>query len=274
MPLHQRILEDIEGRIISGEWPPGTKLPNETDLAERWACARMTVNKALTRLAERGLIERRKRSGTTVRGPVTQSAVLEIRDIRAEVEATGRPYRYQRLARLVRNANLDRPDPSSALHPRRRSWRSSASTMPAMNRSAWRSGRSTSRRCPKPATRAFTDVAPGPWLTALVPWSSAEHTIEAVAADKNSAPRLGLRIGTPCLVIDRRTMAAGVTITHVRLTYPGHRYSLVAHFEPSQARDSEHGRSVLAVDARDSINEVTSRRSVPTWVSRAGRRDR
>ncbi|MGG2473725.1 histidine utilization repressor, partial [Rhizobium sp. BR5] len=30
--LHQRILSDIEGRIVSGEWPPGHRLPFEVDL--------------------------------------------------------------------------------------------------------------------------------------------------------------------------------------------------------------------------------------------------
>ena len=32
--LHQRILSDIEGRIVSGEWPPGHRIPFELDLAD------------------------------------------------------------------------------------------------------------------------------------------------------------------------------------------------------------------------------------------------
>ena len=33
LALHERILRDIEGRILSGEWPPGQPLPFEVDLA-------------------------------------------------------------------------------------------------------------------------------------------------------------------------------------------------------------------------------------------------
>ena len=27
LSLHQRIVNDIEGRILSGEWPPGKRIP-------------------------------------------------------------------------------------------------------------------------------------------------------------------------------------------------------------------------------------------------------
>ena len=49
--LHQRILSDIESRIVSGDWPPGHRIPFELALAEQYDCSRMTVNKVLTQLA-------------------------------------------------------------------------------------------------------------------------------------------------------------------------------------------------------------------------------
>ena len=30
--LHQRILSDIEGQIVSGAWPPGHRIPFEMDM--------------------------------------------------------------------------------------------------------------------------------------------------------------------------------------------------------------------------------------------------
>ncbi len=89
--LHQKILADIEGKIISGEWSPGHRIPFEVDLARDYGCSRMTVNKVLTQLAARGLIERKRKSGSTVRHPTAQSAVLEIRDIASEVASLGCP---------------------------------------------------------------------------------------------------------------------------------------------------------------------------------------
>ena len=102
--LHQRIMADVRGRIISGEWPPGHRIPFEHELAARYNCSRMTVNKVLTQLARVGLIERRRKSGSFVLRPHSQSAVLEIRDIMTEVQALGLPYRFEITKRIRRRA--------------------------------------------------------------------------------------------------------------------------------------------------------------------------
>ncbi|RUW42309.1 GntR family transcriptional regulator, partial [Mesorhizobium sp. M8A.F.Ca.ET.021.01.1.1] len=103
--LHQRILSDIREKILSGAWPPGHRIPFEHELTAEYDCSRMTVNKALSQLAKAGLIERRRRSGSFVRQPQSQAAVLELHDIRIEVEALGLPYRYERLERVQRRSN-------------------------------------------------------------------------------------------------------------------------------------------------------------------------
>src|SRR3954462_760561 len=102
--LSQRIFSDITERIVSGDWPPGARIPFEHELAAEYGCSRMTVNKAMTQLARDGLIERRRRSGSFVAEPRSQAAILEIHDIRTEVQALGRPYRYELLARRGRPA--------------------------------------------------------------------------------------------------------------------------------------------------------------------------
>ena len=93
--LYQRIVNDIQGKIVSGEWAPGYRIPFEHELTIEYGCSRMTVNKAMSQLAKSGLIERRRRSGSFVRRPRSQAAILEIHDIRTEVEALGLPYRYE-----------------------------------------------------------------------------------------------------------------------------------------------------------------------------------
>jgi DNA-binding GntR family transcriptional regulator len=62
--LYQRIRNDLEGRIISGAWPPGHRVPFEHELMETYSCSRMTVNKVLSALADAGLLVRRRRAGT------------------------------------------------------------------------------------------------------------------------------------------------------------------------------------------------------------------
>ena len=81
--------------ILSGDWPPGHRIPFEHELSAEYRCSRMTVNKALSQLAKTGLIERRRRSGSFVARPRSQAAILEIHDIKAEVQALGLPYRYE-----------------------------------------------------------------------------------------------------------------------------------------------------------------------------------
>src|SRR5690606_7197058 len=111
--LHRRILADISERIMSGAWAPGHRIPFEHELSAEYGCSRMTVNKALSQLAKAGLIERRRRSGSFVRQPQSQAAILEIHDIRTEVQALGLPYRYELISRRKRKAkaaDLERLD--------------------------------------------------------------------------------------------------------------------------------------------------------------------
>jgi GntR family histidine utilization transcriptional repressor len=235
LSLHQRILGDIEDRILSGEWPPGFRIPFEVDLAEQYNCSRMTVNKALTQLAKTGLIERRRKSGSYVTQPRAQSAVLEIRDIKLEVQALGLAYEYRLVAKSRRRSTaedrrrlgLDAPTPVldiDCIHFA--GSRPFCAEQRLINLSA----------VPDAAAESFEEVAPGPWLLNRVPWSAAEHTIRAVSADDAIATTLGIAVGTACLTVERRTWSNGAYITHVRLIYPGERHALVANFTPSQPK--------------------------------------
>ena len=88
MSLSETIQGDIESRIRSGEWAPGDRIPSETEFVARYRCSRMTVNRVLSRLQERGLIIRRRKAGSFVAPPRNDSAMfLEIRDF--ERDAAG-----------------------------------------------------------------------------------------------------------------------------------------------------------------------------------------
>lgn len=230
--LHQRILGEIEGHIVSGEWPPGYRIPFEVDLAKQYDCSRMTVNKVLTQLAKAGLIERRKRSGSFVKQPLAQSAVLEIHDIRKEVEQLKLPYSFSVARRTRRKANgddvlhLDVPLAAAVLEI--------VCVHMAGARPFCVEERLISlETVPDAAEADFSEMTPGQWLLSQVPWSTAEHRIQAVAAGKPIAQALDVPESTACLVIERRTWSGGGPVTHVRFTYPGDRHALVARFTPA-----------------------------------------
>ena len=232
--LYQRILNDIRDRIVSGEWEPGYRIPFEHELTEEYGCSRMTVNKALSQLAKAGLIERRRRSGSFVRRPQSQAAVLEIHDIRIEVEALGLPYRYELTAQSKRRAGAgdrERLGPSVSGQLLALKCRHYAGARPfctedrLINLAA----------VPEAVDEEFRETAPGPWLIGRVPWSAAEHVIRAAAADAEIAADLNLSAGAPCLVIERRTWSAERPVTHVRFTYPANVHAVVARFTPSDS---------------------------------------
>ncbi len=165
--LYQRILSDIRGRILSGEWPPGHRIPFEHELSVQYGCSRMTANKAMSELARTGLIERRRRSGSFVKRPQSQAAILEIHDIRAEVEALGLPYRYERLSHAVRGA-AERGS-RCGLPSRNRPGRTG---LPAFRRrGALLPGGARDQPCRRAGSggRSFEKTAPGPWLLSRVP---------------------------------------------------------------------------------------------------------
>ena len=233
LSLHQRILGDIEGRILSGEWPPGARIPFEHELSETYACSRMTVNKALTQLAKSGLIERRRKAGSFVARTPSRSVVLEISETKSEVVALGLPYRYEMLTRRTRRAQ--RADEARL---------NGIGAGPVLDLTClhWAGKR---RFCleerllnlgavPEAAEETFAEVSPGPWLLARVPWTSAEHRIGAHAAEGKRAELLGLAPGQACLTVERRTWSAETSITYVRFIYPGESHEIVARFSPSQ----------------------------------------
>lgn len=229
--LYQRILSDIRGRILSGEWPPGYRIPFEHELSAEYRCSRMTANKAMSELARTGLIERRRRSGSFVRRPQSQAAILEIHDIRAEVEALGLPYRYECLSRAARDTTEE--DERNAGFPEGTGLvalvcRHFAGAQPFCLEERLISLAAV----PEAAEESFAMIAPGPWLLARVPWNAAEHTIRAVAADEHVAKMLAVPRHSPCLVVQRRTWSADQPVTNVRLTYAGETHSLVARFAP------------------------------------------
>ncbi len=228
-PLHRRIAGDIERRIASGEWRPGFRIPTEATLTADYGCARMTVSRAMSDLALRGLVVRRRRAGTVVaHPPVHSSALVAIPDIQSEVEGRGLAYAHRLLGRIVRPARADDSDLGDlvieleTLHL--------ADDLPFVFER-----RLISLTAAPEAERAdVTAQPPGGWLLAHMPWTEAEHRISAVGADPETATHLGLTDGAPCLRLERRTWRDGLGVTWAWQTFPGGAYDLVARFSPTK----------------------------------------
>lgn len=231
--LHERILRDVEDRIMSGAWPPGHRIPSELELAQTYECSRMTINKALTQLSRAGLVERRRRAGSFVRQPHAESAVLELHSLESEVEHLGLAYRHELASRRRHHGDTTDRDLMGT--------RTEDSLLELVCvHFAGDQPFCLERRLinltavPEAEAADFASEAPGAWLIRKVPWSEAEHKISAIEADDAVARHLAIAPGSACLSIDRRTWSNDRVVTRVRLIYPGKRHSLVARFTPSQ----------------------------------------
>lgn len=230
MTIEARIRGEIEARIRSGEWAPGTRIPFEHELVAEHGCARATVNKALSRLAREGLIERRRRAGSFVARPQFRSAVIGVPDIGLLVAARGEPYAWQLAERGI---DLEAPDEAVSRTAGR--WLRLAGLHHASaSPFGWETRWIDLLTVPEAEAVDFAADAPGAWLLGHVPWSDARHRISAVAATPAAARRLGLANGTPCLQVERWTWRRGQPVTFVRQLFPGDRYDLVEDFAPAQ----------------------------------------
>ena len=235
MPLHERIRSQLEARILSGKLQPGDRLPVEHDLMRHYACSRMTVNKAISRLAQAGLVQRRRKAGTFVAAPRAHSMVLAIPDLASEVAGRGQEYRFRVINRRTRESargdaflkiggpvleieGLHLADGKPLAHERR-----------TINLKA----------VPDIREAEFDPLSPGTWLLRHIPWTEADTRISASGADATEAALLEVAVGSACLVVDRRTWRAEEPITAVRQSFTGHSYALTARFGPSETGAAE-----------------------------------
>lgn len=216
---YRDIQADVRGRIARGEWPGGAMLPTEIELAARYGCARATVNRALRELAEEGILDRRRKSGTRVSALPTRQARFDISVIRREIEARGAVYRYA----LVTRAEMAAPDwlrarmglgeGAQVLHLVCMHY---ADGQPFQHEDRW----INLQALPQARAEAFDRQGPNEWLLAAIPFSELEVGFSAVAADADLARHLGCTPGEPLFQMDRSTWFEGQPVTFVRMCHP------------------------------------------------------
>jgi GntR family histidine utilization transcriptional repressor len=230
-PVYEQIRRAIAEPIVAGRWRPGWRIPSEMELTKAFKASRMTVNRALTALVADGLIVRWRRRGSFVAERAVELSVFEIWDIAAEIARSGRAYSYELLAREPQTADAEIASdmgvaggtPLLALTCRHSADDDVVQLEHRLINLA---------AVPRAADSAFDEIAPGRWLLDHVPWSEAEHTIRAEAADAKTAGLMHVAEGTACLMIERRTWQMDTTITLARLVHPGPRHALTGRFRP------------------------------------------
>lgn len=84
------VRSELRRAIIGGEFPPGSKLPNEDALCERFAVSRITLREAVRGLMEDGYVIRRQGAGTFVTsGPALRNSLDTNFSYTEYLESTG-----------------------------------------------------------------------------------------------------------------------------------------------------------------------------------------
>lgn len=230
MTLDETIRTDIEGRIRSGEWRPGYRIPFEHELVSSYGCARATVNKALTALVAAGLIERRRKAGSFVAHPQVHSAMLAIPDIENIIVGRGEVYRFATANRHVRKARENVAE-EQLLREDGDLLAIDGTHFADMLPFAFEERIICLSTVPEASTAVFDATAPGSWLLRHIPWTQARHRIRAIAASPVVAEALAIPVASPCLQVERWTWRSGDAVTFVRQSFPGDRYDLIGDFE-------------------------------------------
>lgn len=107
-PLHDQISALFRQRVVSGRWPPHTRLPSEPEIAQALQVARGTVRRATRSLIDEGLLVQHQGRGTFVGPPVMeQSFAQEIISTAEALDRDGLRYETTVISQ-VREAAADR----------------------------------------------------------------------------------------------------------------------------------------------------------------------
>ena len=90
IPLYEQIAKGFRDAIENGALAPGMALPPEPEIAASFGVSRQTVNVALTKLAQRGLLNRKRGTGTFVAEPFVEQSLGSLYSFIHTLESQGR----------------------------------------------------------------------------------------------------------------------------------------------------------------------------------------
>jgi DNA-binding GntR family transcriptional regulator len=205
-PVWAQIEARLSDRIASGGLEAGERLPPERALAATLGVSRMTVRQALDSLARRGLVERGVGRGTFVRGARPELRLDGPLGLTARLAAQGRPAE----ARVLLAARE-----GDELHVRRLR---TTGGEPLVLEDSWLPAQRFPGLLERDLTGSLYELMRAEY--GLAPVRAVER-IAAVAARDEEAAALGVRAGTPVMLVERTAFAADGEVERARDLHRG-----------------------------------------------------
>ncbi len=231
VPLYAQVEAVLAASISDGTFPPGSRLPNESDLIERFAVSRTTIRQTIQNLIRRGLIEIRRGKGTFVTQPKITQELTDLSGFVEDMHALGR----HPSARLLDKQIV--PASESVAHQLALT---TGTLVMRIQRVRLADGMPLSfdeTYLPRDIGEKVVenDLEIEPIFSLLeqkyhLPLVGAEYQLEAVSADAAVAQALGISKGSPIFLIERTTYTAGYQpIDYEKLYYRGDQIRFVTH---------------------------------------------
>jgi GntR family transcriptional regulator len=90
LPLYAQLESVLAAGMADGSFPPGSQLPKEEQLIDRYAVSRTTIRQAIQNLVRRGLVEIRRGKGTFVLQPKITQELTELSGFVEDMQSLGR----------------------------------------------------------------------------------------------------------------------------------------------------------------------------------------
>ncbi|MEJ2478018.1 MAG: GntR family transcriptional regulator [Desulfobacterales bacterium] len=240
IPLYYQIETILRGRILSGELPSGASLPTEETLGREFNVSRITVRRSLSELENDGLIVRQRGRGTFVTDkphPATSSrfsgSMEDLINMSGHTEAKVLAFEMIDAPDQIR-AKLNLEDGDRILRIEKIRSVEDEPFSYVINYLPEKIG----------ARLSAADLNQKPLLMILedefgLNADGAIQTIEAVVAEPESAPLLGIRVGDPLLKVERTVFdAEDHPLEYVSVLYRADKYYFNVRLKRERSEDS------------------------------------
>src|SRR5476651_2690547 len=227
--LYLQVKRHILDNIGSGKWGTSTRVPSENDIVRSFGISRMTANRALRELRDEGVLVRVAGVGSFVADQHVHAHPLEVRSIAAEIRARGHAHRadvisVERVRAVAQLAADFGVAPRTPLYCSLIVHYENDLAVQLEDRYVLAS------LAPDYLKIDFSRTTPSEYLADIAPLQEAEHVLRAVMPDERTRKLLAMAQGEPCLLMIRRTWAAGAIASVAKLFHPGSRYELSGRF--------------------------------------------
>jgi GntR family transcriptional regulator len=244
LPLYAQVETILAGNIADGTYGPGTRLPNETELVEKYAVSRTTIRQTVQNLIRRGLVEIRRGKGTFVLEPKITQELTKLSGFVEDMSALG----HRASARL-----LDKQIVPSSDVVARHLGLTAGTRVVRIQRVRLANDVPISfdeTYLPREIGEKIieNDLETEPIFSLLeekynMPLIEAEYRLEAVSADSTVARALRIRAGSPIFLIERTSFCEGHRpIDYERLYYRGDQVRFVTRLARRAKTRAKGGR--------------------------------